>query len=45
MKKKLTEPRPLDALQKLFGNDLVSVYVCPIKESDATGIVAKRGHD
>ncbi len=44
MKEKLTEACPLDALQELFRDYLVSINVGSIKQRDASGVVAKRNH-
>ena len=43
-KEELPKTSSLDALQKLFGDDLIGVHVSPIQGSDYAGMYAKRVH-
>jgi hypothetical protein len=44
LKQKLAESGPLDPLQKLLRNDLVSIHVGPIHRHDAAGVFGERLH-
>ncbi len=43
-KQKLAEPRPLDPLQELLGNDLIGIHIRPVHRRHDAGVLRERLH-